>query len=100
MLVMRSLRNTERVLRNTTAEKVVALEAEGAGIAELAPLVSGKNGLRMVTEGDTECGLMSAGLCVGLVHDVPTIAELMDRIITEARDIVEGRIGAMRSAAG
>ena len=96
MFVMRSLRNTERVLKNSTAEKVVALEAEGAGIAELAPLVSGKNGLKMVTEGDTECGLMSAGLCVGLVHDVPTIAALMDQIMTEARDIVDGRIGGMR----
>ncbi len=99
MYVMRSLRNTERVLRNSTAEKVLQLEQEGAGIAELAPLVSGKNGLKMVTEGDTECGLMSAGLCVGLVHDIPTIEELMDRIMSEARDIAEGRLAGMMSAA-
>ena len=99
MYVMRSLRNTERVLRNSTAEKVLQLEQEGAGIAELAPLVSGKNGLKMVTEGDTECGLMSAGLCVGLVHDIPTIEELMDRIMSEAREIAEGRLAGMMSAA-
>ena len=99
MYVMRSLRNTERVLRNSTAEKVLQLEQEGAGIAELAPLVSGKNGLKMVTEGDTECGLMSAGLCVGLVHDIPTIEELMDRIMSDAREIAVGRLAGMMSAA-
>jgi len=99
MYVMRSLRNTERVLRNSTAEKVWQLEQEGAGIAELAPLVSGKNGLKMVTEGDTECGLMSAGLCVGLVDDIPTIEELMDRIMSEAREIAEGRLADMIAAA-
>jgi len=94
--VMRSLRNTERVLRNSTAEKVLELERQGAGIAELAPLVSGKNGLKMLTEGDTECGLMSVGQCVGLVRDVPTIAELIDTIMGEAKEIVDGRIAGMR----
>jgi nitronate monooxygenase len=94
--VMRSLRNTERVLRNSTAEKVLELEAAGAGIAELAPLVAGKNGLKMLTEGDTECGLMSVGQSVGLVHDIPTIAELIDGMMREAGKIVDGRIAGMR----
>jgi nitronate monooxygenase len=98
MLVMRSLRNTERVLRNTTADKVVELEKRGASIAELAPLVTGKNGLRMVTEGDTECGLMSAGQIVGLVRDVPTIGDLVDRIMRESRSIVDERLTGMRQA--
>ena len=96
MFVMRSLRNTERVLRNPAAEKVLELEKAGAGIAELAPLVSGQNGLKMAIEGDLECGLWSAGQCVGLIHDVPTIEELIDRIMSEAKEIVEGRIGGMR----
>jgi len=96
MYVMRSLRNTERVLRNTTAEKVFEMEQQGAGIAELAPLVAGKNGLKMLIEGDTECGLMSVGQCVGLVRDVPTIAELMDTIMGDAKEIVDGRIAGMR----
>jgi nitronate monooxygenase len=98
MFVMRSLRNTERVLRNPAAEKVLELEQAGAGIAELAPLVSGQNGLKMAIEGDLECGLWSAGQCVGLIHDVPTIGELIDRIMSEAKEIVEGRIGGMQSA--
>ncbi len=99
MFVMRSLRNTERVLRNAAAEQVAELEQHGASIAELAPLISGKNGLRMVTEGDTQCGLMSAGQCVGLVRDAPAVGELVDRIMREARAIVDERFGGMRTAA-
>jgi nitronate monooxygenase len=100
MYVLRSLRNTERVLRNETAEKVAEMEARGTNIQELAPLVSGKNGLKMVHEGDTQCALMAAGQCVGLVRDVPTVGELIDQIMSEARAIVDGRIGTMRSGAG
>lgn len=87
--VMRSLRNTERVLKNSVAEKVIELEAGGAGIEELAPLVSGKNGLKVLTTGDTEAGLCTAGLCVGLIDDIPTVAELIGRIITDAQAILE-----------
>ena len=59
MYVMRSLRNTERVLRNRVAEKVVEMEGQGAGIAELAPLVTGKNGLRVLKDGEVDVGLMA-----------------------------------------
>ncbi len=96
MFVMRSLRNTERVLRNDVAEKVVKLENEGAGIAELAPLVTGKNGLRMLKDGEIEVGLMPAGQSVGLVHDIPTVRDLMNTIMEEARQINDDRLGAMR----
>jgi nitronate monooxygenase len=97
MYVMRSLRNTERVLRNEIAEKVVELEARGAGIAELAPLVSGQNGLRVLKEGELDVGMMTAGQSVGLVHDVPTVRELIDTIIEEARQIVGTRLAGMMS---
>jgi len=97
MYVMRSLRNTERVLRNEVAEKVVALEGQGAGIAELAPLVSGKNGLRVLKDGETNVGLMATGQSVGLVHDVPTVRELIDTIIAEAQQIAGNRLAGMMS---
>jgi len=96
MFVMRSLRNTERVLRNEVAEKVVELEKEGAGIAQLAPLVTGKNGLRMLKDGEIDVGLMPAGQSVGLVHDIPTVSNLMDTIMEEARQIVDARFEGMR----
>jgi len=97
MYVMRSLRNTERVLRNPIAEKVVELEGQGAGIGELAPLVSGQNGLRVLKDGDTDVGLMTAGQSVGLVHDVPTVRELIDTIISVAQQIAGTRIAGMMS---
>jgi nitronate monooxygenase len=97
MYVMRSLRNTERVLRNEVAEKVVEMESRGAGIAELAPLITGKNGLRVLKDGETDVGLMAAGQSVGLVHDVPTVRELIDGIIEEARQIVDVRLSGMTS---
>ena len=97
MYVMRSLRNTERVLRNEIAEQVVALEGQGAGIAELAPLVSGKNGLRVLKDGDTDVGLMTAGQSVGLVRDVPTVRELIDTIISQAQQIAGTRLAGMMS---
>ena len=97
MFVMRSLRNTERVLRNEVAEKVVELESHGAGITELAPLVTGKNGLRMLKDGEIDVGLMPAGQSVGLVHDIPSVRELINTIMEEARLIVDRRLDGMRA---
>jgi nitronate monooxygenase len=95
MYVMRSLRNTERVLRNQVAEKVVELEGRGAGITELAPLVSGKNGLRVLQDGEIDVGLMTAGQSVGLIRDIPTVRELIDTIISQAQQIVGTRLAGM-----
>jgi len=97
MYVMRSLRNTERVVRNTHAEKVAQMEAEGAGLEELAPLLSGQHGLRMLKEGHIDGGLMTAGQCVGLIDDVPAAGELVSSMITEARRIVGDRLASMMS---
>lgn len=87
--VLRSLRNTERVLTNSVAAKVVELESQGAGIEELAPFVSGKNGLKVLTTGDLEAGLCTAGLCVGLIDDIPTVAQLIERIVSDAQEILD-----------
>jgi nitronate monooxygenase len=88
MLVMRSLRNTERVLRNATAEKVVEMEKRGASLEELASLLSGKRGLEVYETGDLDRGLVACGQVVGLIRDIPTVKEVVDRIIKEAKDVV------------
>jgi nitronate monooxygenase len=93
-LVMRSLKNTERVLVNPIAEKVVEMEQQGAPFEDLAPLLSGKRGYKVLKEGDLDEGMWTAGLVVGLIHDIPTIQELVDRIISEARQIVGDRLGS------
>ena len=73
------------------------MESHGAGITELAPLVTGKNGLRMLKDGEIDVGLMPAGQSVGLVHDIPTVRELLDTIMEEAQQIVDGRLDGMRA---
>lgn len=91
-LVMRTLRNTERVLKNPIAEKVIEMESEGAPLEELAPLLSGKRGYKVITEGDIDYGLSAAGQVVGLIRSIPTIKELVEAIMTEAGEIVSHRL--------
>ena len=88
MLVMRSLRNTERVLRNATAEKVVEMENRSATLEELASLLSGKRGLELYETGALDRGLVACGQVIGLVRDIPTVKELIERIIKEAEDVI------------
>lgn len=87
MLVMRSLRNTERTLRNQVAEKVVEMEKRGATLEELAPLLTGKRGKELLETGDLDRGLLACGQIVGLIHDIPTVKEVIDSIIAEAKAI-------------
>jgi NAD(P)H-dependent flavin oxidoreductase YrpB (nitropropane dioxygenase family) len=100
-LIMRSLRNTERVLTNPVAEKVLEIEARGdAKIEDIAPHVGGAQGRRLQEEGDMEAGVLAAGQIIGLIRDIPTVRELMDRIIAEARETVESRFGPLLRARG
>lgn len=93
MFVMRSLRNTERVLKNTIADQVAEMEGRGAALDELAPLLSGQRGKKVMEEGDLDHGLFTAGQVTGLIHSVTTVQELVDTIMSEAKEIVEGRLG-------
>jgi NAD(P)H-dependent flavin oxidoreductase YrpB (nitropropane dioxygenase family) len=77
-----------RALRNPTSEKVLEMEKQGADIHELEALISGRIGLKLLEEGDTDKGLLSVGQVVGLVHDIPTVQELMGRIMREAEEAV------------
>ncbi len=91
-LIMRSLRNTERVLRNRAADKVLAIEGRGnTRIEELIPYVSGLVGQEMLEDGDVEKATMAAGQCIGLISDTPTCRELLDRIMAEAEQIIAAR---------
>jgi NAD(P)H-dependent flavin oxidoreductase YrpB (nitropropane dioxygenase family) len=93
MLILRSFRNTERVLRNPVAEKVYEMEQRGATIEELAPLISGKEGQKLLDTGELDKGTMTAGQVVGLIRDIPTVKEVIDRIMQEAKEVVS-HIGA------
>jgi nitronate monooxygenase len=92
-LIMRTLRNTERVIRNPVVDKVLEIEGrEGdTKIEDLVPYVSGLVGKEMLEDGDMEKGIMSAGQSMGLVRDIPTCQELLDRIMAEAEEIINAK---------
>lgn len=97
-LIMRSLRNTERVLDNTTAREILAIEAQGdAKIDDIKHLVAGSIGLEALRTGNAEQGALSTGQVMGLIHDIPTVTELIERIIDEAVEIIDQRFAGMRS---
>jgi nitronate monooxygenase len=101
-LIMRALRNTERVLTNAGVERVVATErrlGDAVSIEDIKEAVAGIYP-RVMVEGDMDAGAWSCGMVVGLIHDVPTVGELIERIIGEARTLVRRRFaGLLQDAA-
>mgnify|MGYP001765737467 CR=1 FL=1 len=96
-LVMRPLRNTERVLVNEGVNRLLEKEkALGANIkfADIAPEVAGIYP-RVMRDGEVEAGAWSCGMVAGLIHDIPTCKELIDRIMSEAEAIIRGRLEGM-----
>jgi nitronate monooxygenase len=94
-LIMRPLRNTERVLANAATEKILEIEeekGEDVGIEDIRHLVSGEQGRKVLQEGEMDAGAWSCGMVAGLIHDVPTVKELVDRIMAEAETIIRERL--------
>ncbi|MDE1174356.1 MAG: nitronate monooxygenase family protein [Parvibaculaceae bacterium] len=99
-LIMRSLRNTERVLDNSAVEKIVEIEREkGANvtIADIHDLVGGVYP-RVMQQGEMDAGAWSCGMVAGLIHDIPTCKELIERIISEAETIIRQRLEGFLAA--
>ena len=98
-LILRTLHNTSRVASNAISREVVAIESRGnATIDDVRHLVAGQRGRGVYELGDPELGIWSAGQVQGLIHDIPTCAELVSRIMREAHAIIAQRLGAMSSA--
>lgn len=93
-LIFRTLRNTARIYRNGVAEKVLEIEAKPGqtDFAELAPLVAGVKGKDVIDKGDLEAGIWSAGMVIGIIHDIPTVRVLVERIVREAEEIIQKRL--------
>lgn len=97
-LIFRTLHNTARVMKNKVSEEVVSIErAGGAKFEDVQHLVAGKRGVAAMERGDTDDGIWSAGMVQGLIDDVPSVKELVDRIVAEAEEIIEGRLASMIS---
>lgn len=87
ILVERSIRNTARALKNKAAEKVLEMEAKGATLEELLTVISGENYKKVFLGGELDTGVASCGQVVGLIRDLPSVKEVIETIIAEARVI-------------
>jgi nitronate monooxygenase len=94
-LIFRSLHNTARVAKNSVSDEVARILADGGRFEDVRALVSGVRGSEVYETGDPEHGVWWAGQSQGLIHDVPTVAELVTRIMVEARAIVGGRLAEL-----
>jgi NAD(P)H-dependent flavin oxidoreductase YrpB (nitropropane dioxygenase family) len=97
--IFRSFRNTARVARNAISEQVVGIEREGGSFEEVRELVSGARGRLVYETGDPDAGIWTAGLSQSLIHDVPTCAELVQRMVAEADSIIGDRLAGLRTPA-
>jgi NADH:quinone reductase (non-electrogenic) len=95
-LIMRSLRNTERVMHNTAVDKVLDIESRGnTRIEDIIPFVSGLVGKELLEKGDLAKGTLAAGQCMGLIRNIPTCKELLDRIMAEAEGVIRDRFSGV-----
>lgn len=91
-LIFRSYRNTARVYRNSIADQVAEIEARGGEFAEVHSLVSGGNQDKAWQTGDINAGMVTVGMCGGLINDIPSCQQLVQTIVSDAEQIVTGRL--------
>ncbi len=91
-LIFRTLRNTARVASNAVSREVVDIESGGAEFGDIQHLVSGARGRKVFEDGDLDAGIWSAGQSQGLIDDIPTVSDLVTRMVAEAEDIITSRL--------
>jgi NAD(P)H-dependent flavin oxidoreductase YrpB (nitropropane dioxygenase family) len=93
-LIMRGLRNTERVLTNAAVERLLEKERKLGADLQFTDIMDEVAGVypRIMSEGDVEAGAWSCGMVAGLCYDIPTCKELIDRIMNEAEQLIRGRL--------
>ncbi len=99
-LVMRPLRNTERVLKNTAVERVLEKESSMGADLDFSDIAEDVVGVypKVMMDGDVDAGVWSCGMVAGLINDIPTCSELIDRIMVEAEKLINGRLLKMLKA--
>ena len=99
-LVMRPLRNTERVLTNAAVERLLVKERELGANMKFEDIIAEVAGVypKIMQDGDMEAGAWSCGMVVGLIHDIPTCKELIDGIMADADQIIRERLARFATA--
>jgi NAD(P)H-dependent flavin oxidoreductase YrpB (nitropropane dioxygenase family) len=93
-LVMRPLRNTERVLHNDSVDRLLQIEKEKGSDLHISDIIGMVASVypKVMQQGEVDAGAWSCGLTVGLINDIPSVKELIDRMMAEAAEIVKGRL--------
>ncbi len=96
-LIMRPLRHTERVMKNAAVARIQQKEKELGDKIRFEDIIPEVAGVypKIMRTGDMDAGAWSAGLVVGLIHDIPKTGELVTRIMAEAETIIRQRLGGM-----
>ncbi|HUP10473.1 MAG TPA: nitronate monooxygenase family protein [Caldimonas sp.] len=96
-LIMRAIRNTERVLRNGAVDRLLQIEQEKGAALKIDDIFEQVAGVypRVMEKGDLDAGAWSCGMVVGLIHDVPTVRDLVERTMREAEALIRGRLADM-----
>ncbi len=89
MLIHKAINNTERVVKTDFAQKILDMEEKGAPLEEILPQISGDKVRDAYNSGDISDALFTAGQVVGLIHDIPSVKDIIDGIISEAKAIVQ-----------
>ncbi len=99
-LIMRSLRNTERVLDNAGVQRLLEIEREKGADLKIEDIHDQVAGIypKVMQQGHLEAGAWSCGMVAGLIHDIPTVAELMARIMREADSLITQRLAGFLRA--
>ena len=99
-LVMRPLRNTERVLKNAAVDRLLEKEKALGPKIKFEDILGEVGGVypRIMKEGDMDAGAWSCGMVAGLIHDIPTVKELIDRTMSEAETIIGRRLASFMQA--
>ena len=99
-LVMRPLRNTERVLKNAAVDRLLEKERALGANLKFEDILDEVAGVypKIMQEGAMDAGAWSCGMVAGLIHDIPSVQELIDRIMAESEDIIRRRLAGFVSA--
>jgi NAD(P)H-dependent flavin oxidoreductase YrpB (nitropropane dioxygenase family) len=91
---MRALRNTERVLKNKAVDELLEIERQKGASLKIQDIHDQVAGVypKVMIDGDMDAGAWSCGMVVGLINDIPTVKELIDRIMTGAKAIIRQRL--------
>jgi nitronate monooxygenase len=83
------------VASNTVSREVVEILDKGGQFPDVQELVAGVRGRKVFEDGDVEAGIWSVGTAMGLINDIPTVGELVSRIVAEAEELISGRLADM-----